>query len=157
MFEFFRHFCLSKLFLKFRHPSALLPDALQAMSPLPLFWNVQGCITVHLSRFTLFRCFRIGLFSSSATLIGYHKFFCLSTTFYIFSILFLLVLCCRWCSLTTKLSISPWIRLVNINFQIFYFFSKNIRRIRKNALFEGVSTSFDTFSYRSFFGRVKED
>lgn len=46
-----------------------------------LFWNFQGCITVHLSRF---RFVFIALLFSSTTLIEYHMSLSLSTTFYNF-------------------------------------------------------------------------
>ena len=61
----------------------ITPESLSRACSLGIF---QGCITVYLSRYCL-------LLFTAATLLSYHRSFALSTTFFIFSKLFLLCKC----------------------------------------------------------------
>ena len=84
------------------------------------FRNFQGCITVYLSRFTFAAIFLSAPLSSSATLIGYHSLFDLSTTFLFFSVSFC---CCVLTASATKFSIARSITNVNNYFHFFPIFN----------------------------------
>ncbi len=78
-------------------------------------WNIQGCITVYLSRYCMLLC-------SAATLLIYHRFLALSTTFFDFFKSFFVVLeffPYLEFSSTTDLSISLLFWIVNREFTNF--------------------------------------